>query len=336
MNHTTFRFAPVLAGVLIVQAWGADPSPPPTSTPRAGRWILRYHSEDPERYSGLAFADPTHGWIVGDAGRILHSRDGGTTWEPQSSPTTEGFRCVHFVSASSGWAAGANNTVVGTRDGGRSWSVVHPPGDPGRRAFMAMQFVNGQEGWICHNFGGLVHTCDGGRTWRAHDGLAREALVSLCFLDVQRGWVLGVRGTLLHTEDGGQTWARQDLTTQLHGVASFSTLCLRDRSHGWIGTDAGISSYSEATPPLFRTTDGGRTWSVEGCWPGKSVLAVWFQDSESGWCAEMGGLYATADGGRSWVREADGGGDPFVHLTFTDDSHGWALTFGGDVYQYSR
>lgn len=73
----------------------------------------------------------------------------------------------------------------------------------------------------------------------------------MCFLDARSGWVLGVKGTLLRTEDGGQTWATQHLTTQPHAVASFSTLFFLDGSHGWIGTDAAISSRSGEAPPLF-------------------------------------------------------------------------------------
>jgi hypothetical protein len=109
-----------------------------------------------------------------------------------------------------------------------------------------------------------------------------------------------------------------------------------DSSHGWIGTDAGISSRAGETPPLFRTTDEGRTWSVEGRWPGTSVRRVWFRDTLSGCCAELNGLYSTVDGGRSWVKELDSGGDAFVQMAFTDESQGWALTFTGNVHRYSK
>jgi photosystem II stability/assembly factor-like uncharacterized protein len=36
------------------------------------------------RLHGIAFADENVGWIVGDAGVILHSEDGGTSWQAQS------------------------------------------------------------------------------------------------------------------------------------------------------------------------------------------------------------------------------------------------------------
>ncbi|MBE7499359.1 MAG: hypothetical protein HS113_03425 [Verrucomicrobiales bacterium] len=321
-----------LVVVVLVPAWGGSAGASEDSAAPSARWVLCYTSRDSEMYYALAFPDKAHGWIVGDAGRILHSRDAGSTWAVQPSLSTNRLKCVQFVSASLGWAAGENNTVVGTRDGGGTWSLVHPPGGPLRRTFMALHFVDEQEGWLGHNHGGLVHTRDGGRTWTARDGLAREALVAVWFLNAQRGWALGVNGALLRTEDGGQNWASQRLSTQPHAVASFSTLRFLDGSRGWLGTDAAISSRAGEMPPRFGTTDGGRTWSVEGHWPGTSVRAIWFGDAQLGWCAETGGLYATADGGRSWVRELNSGGDPVVAMVFADKSRGWALTFTGDVY----
>jgi photosystem II stability/assembly factor-like uncharacterized protein len=201
---------------------------------------------------------------------------------------------------------------------------------------MALQFVDEQAGWIADNYGGLIHTSDGGRTWAAHEGLARDALVSLCFLDAKKGWVLSIGGTLIQTADGGQSWASQQLSTLPDAVASFSAISFLDAANGWIGTDTNISSRLWDAPPLFRTTDGGRTWSVQGRWPGASVRGVRFHDAQLGWCAEFSGIYSTRDGGLSWAKELDSGGDPFVQMVFAGPSRGWVLTFTGNVFTYSE
>lgn len=297
-----------------------------------GRWKLIYSSTDPEMYRGISFPDATNGWMVGDSGKILHSADAGRSWQSQTSPVEDRLTCVQFVNPQIGWAAGESNIVLRTEDGGRSWVADHPPGGPPRRTFMGLQFLNEQDGWIIHNYGGLLHTRDGGRTWLTHDGLARHALIALHFLDRERGWALSVGGTLLQTVDGGQHWSSQTLSTQPHAVASFSALSFLDATHGWIGTDTGISSRWEDVPPLFRTTDGGRTWSVEGHWPGESVRTIWFRNTQLGWCAEFDSIYSTQDGGSTWLKELDSGGDPFVHLARLDASRAWALTITGDVY----
>lgn len=328
--------APLLVITLISQTCGSDLAAPPRSTSPKPRWTLSYSSHDPEYYHGLSFPDATHGWMVGDSGRILSSRDGGSTWKPQANPSTNRLFCVQFVNAQTGWAAGEGNTLLRTRDGGQSWIIDHPPGDPARRTFMALRFIDEQEGWIAHNFGGLLHTRDGGQTWTGHDRLARDAFVSICFRDAIKGWALSVGGTLLRTADGGQNWSSRQLSARPHATASFSALFFLDSTHGWIGTDTSISSRIGDVPPLFRTSDGGRTWSVQGQWPGGSIRDVWFQDAQSGRCAEFSGIYSTQDGGLSWTKDLDSGGDPLVQMVFVGTSQGWVLTFTGNVYTYSE
>lgn len=327
----------LLLAVAVFSSISGSASVAPSRAPSLkARWALSYSSRDPEMYHGLSFPDATNGWMVGDSGRILHSSDAGYTWERQASPLTNRLTRVEFVNVRTGWAAGEGNVVLSTRDGGRLWIVGHLPAGPPRRSCMALHFVDEQEGWIAHNYGGLLHTRDGGRTWTALDRLAQDALVSMCFVDAKTGWILSVGGTLLQTTDGGQSWTSQKLSTHPHAVASFSAVCFLDAANGWIGTDTSISSRLGDAPPLFRTTDGGRTWSVQGRWPGSSIRVLRFQDAQSGWCGELSGIYSTKDGGSSWVKELDSVGDPFVQMAFVGTSRRWVLTFTGNVYTYSE
>lgn len=201
---------------------------------------------------------------------------------------------------------------------------------------MALHFVDEQEGWIAHNYGGLLHTRDGGRTWRALDGLAEDAFAAMCFFDAKTGWALSVGGTLIQTADGGRSWTTQRLSTLPGAVAIFSAVSFFDDAHGWIGTNIGISSRSDDVPPLFRTTDGGRKWSVQGRWPGSWIREVRFQNERSGLCLEFSGIYSTKDGGISWTKELDSNGDPFVQMALAGASRRWVLTFTGNVYTCSE
>lgn len=310
---------------------GSDADAPNRDGVGKARWRLIYSSTDPEMYRGISFPDATHGWMVGDSGKILHSTDAGRSWQLQTNVANR-LTCVQFVNPQIGWAAGESNIVLRTEDGGRSWVADHPPGGPPRRTFMGLQFFNEQDGWIIHNYGGLLHTRDGARTWSAQDNLTRHALMSLCFADAKRGWAISVGGTLLQTIDGGQNWSSKQLSALPHAVASFSTIFFVDESNGWIGTDTGISSRLGDVPPLFRTTDSGATWSVDGHWPGMAVRNIWFQNTRLGWCAEFGGIYSTQDGGSTWIKELDSGGDPFVQMVFLEATRAWALTITGNVY----
>ena len=80
------------------------------------------------------------------------------------------------------------------------------------------------------------------------------------------------------------------------------SISFADPMHGWYGTGAG---------DLFRTQDGGASWSKVASRPGTFVRAVAFLDAENGFIGNVGTdyypgvedetpLYRTRDGGATW------------------------------------
>ncbi|HZZ72137.1 MAG TPA: YCF48-related protein [Pirellulales bacterium] len=76
-----------------------------------------------ERFDWHAVAlQDEHVWIAGAPGsRILHSPDGGGTWEWEATGETLPWEAVRFVDATHGWAVGALGAIAATRDGGKTW-----------------------------------------------------------------------------------------------------------------------------------------------------------------------------------------------------------------------
>jgi hypothetical protein len=67
--------------------------------------------------------DGQRGWGVGGGGTILATRDGGTTWQAQSSGTQAHLWSVQFLpDGQRGWAVGVGGTILSTRDGGTTWT----------------------------------------------------------------------------------------------------------------------------------------------------------------------------------------------------------------------
>ena len=61
------------------------------------------------------FVDDQHGWIVGGESTILHTADGGKTWNDQPSqplPFKMDLRKVRFINARMGWIVGDNGTIL--------------------------------------------------------------------------------------------------------------------------------------------------------------------------------------------------------------------------------
>jgi len=52
-----------------------------------GEWKLIYESQDQLYNQGLHFVDINNGWVVGDSGVIVHTTDGGFSWDAQRSGT---------------------------------------------------------------------------------------------------------------------------------------------------------------------------------------------------------------------------------------------------------
>jgi hypothetical protein len=94
---------------------------------------------------------------------ILHTADGGTTWEVQyGAADAPWLSDVTFIDGSSGWAVGERGTVLRTSDGGASWETV----DLGTEADLtAVSFPTAGDGWIVGDTDHVYHTADGGATW---------------------------------------------------------------------------------------------------------------------------------------------------------------------------
>jgi hypothetical protein len=60
----------------------------------------------------VAFTDANNGWAVGYPGTILHTTNGGASWSPQSSGTTNYLYGVAFTDANNGWAVGRYGTIL--------------------------------------------------------------------------------------------------------------------------------------------------------------------------------------------------------------------------------
>jgi len=59
-------------------------------------------------------------WISGIDGIILHSKDGGETWETQASGTNYALMGISFPDKNNGWAVGPAGTILHTDNGGMS------------------------------------------------------------------------------------------------------------------------------------------------------------------------------------------------------------------------
>ncbi len=172
--------------------------------------------------------------------------------------------------------------------------------------------VSVDEGWVLIDQQ-LYWTKTGGQHWIniTPPNIGRLMIRAVSFLDTQHGWLILTKtdkgGNLTYalapTFDGGKNWQIKEFSLFEHGdVNSLSGavyLQFIDANVGWLVIKRATSSnFSKGT--LFKTTDGGDTWTQLSIPIGEPV---YFVTSEIGWTA--GGaagneLYRTQDGGLSW------------------------------------
>jgi photosystem II stability/assembly factor-like uncharacterized protein len=99
-------------------------------------WTTLIDTNNSAGYKSMHFINENEGWVVGfggmdnfDPDRIIHTKDGGKTWENQISPKRWGLNTVTFYDNKIGWAAGAsltNQNIIKTTDGGLHWNLYGP------------------------------------------------------------------------------------------------------------------------------------------------------------------------------------------------------------------
>ena len=168
---------------------------------------------------------------------------------------------------------------------------------------VAIDFLNPAHGFMATSGGTLRSTEDGGRTWQAVSSGPR--FVSLSFVSPRAGFALTARGRVEVTRDAGRSWRSvHAFSVGPDGGPVGGAIEFVDTEHGWA---------SPTGESVFRTMDGGATWSHLRLPCSHTVVATSFADDANGLLVCGGGagagqqekdLYATADGGRTWSHRA--------------------------------
>ena len=231
--------------------------------------------------NAIAFLDNGNGWAVGEQ-EILHSSDGGTSWNSQrSNVETDGvgeYLDVAFADSTHGVVVGDEFATPGTFNG---------------PAF-------------------ILVTSDGGAHWQraslngTPSALGNSAFTSVCFTDDASVGIavgFGVSGNVVFlTADHGATWT--DITTRLPTADTNHVACSGTR-------DLAVTAGSNTTAVLFRSSDGGVTWTdLSSHLPAgvRELHDVSFVDPATGWAPAFQGettavVVHTADRGASWTTE---------------------------------
>lgn len=170
--------------------------------------------------TAVSFIDARRGWAAGHWGTILHTTDGGETWQLQRSDVQQDrpLFALHFFDDKHGVAVGLWSLVLRTDDGGMHWTPVDlAPAPLTRRADLNLLglFADAHGRLFAPAERGMVlRSDDQGRTWQyLATGYAGSFWTGIATPD---GGLLvaGLRGSMYRSSDDGQSWKRVDTHTE--------------------------------------------------------------------------------------------------------------------------
>lgn len=290
------------------------------------------------------FVTADEGWVAGGAseiagGILLHTSDGGDHWEVQYGDPQSSDRAVtalRFLDAMHGWAVQRTNSasrLLHTRDG-KLW-IAAGTINVNLRDYMFTSETTG----IALSGNVIEATSDGGRTWRQVFPCTAKVQVNGLWQNVLCQWqrLQFVTPTVAYaiarsqapspilflakTTDGGASWAMR--TQELTGDPGDAFFL--DEVTGYVragGPDTG---------QVFKTTDGGNTWTGMAAAPGKRIQ---FADPEVGWAVNYRKVSFTTDGGNHWNSRDY----PFPAMTWAFSlprrDRGYVVGEHGMIYRY--
>ena len=179
----------------------------------------------------IYFIDTLNGWGVGESG-ILHTADGGVTWETQFDVLS--FKGgISFTDSLNGWVAGSymngstgfiDSFILHTNDGGDNWDYQFYINQHWIPRLFSIYFTDTLNGWAAGGFPNLseiiLKTTDGGENWDTAYLNYPGSLHSIYFANANNGLAVGYSGSILYTSDGGYTWIAESSGTpnKLTGV----------------------------------------------------------------------------------------------------------------------
>lgn len=281
------------------------------------------------------FMDSQNGLVVGDAGLMLATANGGKTWTKRE---------IDVRPPSAGQIQGRPPGA-----GGRP-----PPGfrGGGSPTLYNIYFVNEKIGYIIGARGTILKTEDGGKTWNRkiarsdaagqnpnpRRGGIRANLMGIQMISEKVGFIAGSENTILKTTDGGETWIGSSERARVGETRNnLEDIKFVSATTGWI-----VGSYGT----LLHTNDAGETWEKRNTGFDNNLFSIHFFDEKNGWiCGQEGLILHTNDGGTTWKQQKTDTYDNLHDIIFVDNMVGWAVgdfgailhtTDGGKTWNLSK
>ncbi|KPU60434.1 photosynthesis system II assembly factor YCF48 family protein [Pseudomonas fluorescens] len=192
----------------------------------------------------VRFINDSEGWVVGHAGIVLHTQDGGLSWKKQF----DGVQAAGIELQEAKRAIESSEKTEMAQEGlAQAQQLVDEGPD---KPFLDLLFLDAKNGLVVGAYGLAFVTHDGGLSWQSIrsriDNPSGLHLYSIERVGIDL-FIAGEQGTLLRSSDEGQTF--ESLTSPYEGT-----------TFGLQATNSGSILVFGLRGKAFESKDRGDTW----------------------------------------------------------------------------
>lgn len=295
------------------------------------------------RLNSVVFIDSLNGWAAGDSGLIIHTSDGGDSWDIQFTNDSLSIVNLCMLDDRIGFASATNiiyepygSFLLRTTNGGMDWNPEYMR--IGELFVNSIYFLDSLKGFAVGYPGFFFRTSDGGSSWtpvhRDSSIFAGYPPYTVKFLNQDLGFACGgvrdVTGVIWRTTDGGFNWDTVVDTASATPEPLFAIQIFDSLNILVMGGDP---EYGAST---MRSTDGGNFWHYETLGILWYPVEVGFRTPTEGWTPmgpKLEFLY-TSDSGVNWTEIPTPDSAYVTNICFPDSAHGFAVGINGTIIRY--
>jgi len=245
-------------------------------------------------FSDVSFFDAMNGWVVGVSGTILHTTDGGESWQIQGAGlTTTTVKSVCAVSATVAYAAAGSGTLLYTTNG-LDWSVI---ATGATSDFYGIDMFDATHG-IAVGEAQMIYSTTNGTTWQAATtipNIGGKDFNAVAMADQNTAWavgdgfeVLALKSVFAKTTDGGNTWTLWENSDRI-----MENMWAIDFTSPTKGVAVGHKGW------VFTTTDGNQ-WTPLPRFTGSSIDAARIVGDRIWAMGSAATMHGSEDFGATW------------------------------------
>ncbi len=296
VNNMSYRHSMLTLAAVVAALTLAAPLPVLAQAPAAEEkhQLAPVHTGIPHDAVYAMTIDGQSGIAVGAFGLILHSTDGGASWEALPPPTPMALLGVA--------TAGDHRIIVGQRGTvllGKADGTWAPTDSSTEARLLNVDVNSGGLAVAVGEFGTIMRSVDGGKSWEKRpidwvqfrdDGY--EPHIYAVTVDEQGRVVLGAEFSyVIISDDGGETWRLANKGEE----SIFATHILPDGT-GYAVGQSGLA---------LKTTDSGETWQRLATDTDANLLGVWASKQGEVIITGIRAMLRSSDGGATFAKSND-------------------------------